>query len=95
MNIAIVNNMVPFLYGGAEFLAESLSEKLKEYGHQSIVITYPFKWVPKEAILDSIMAVKLNQIDNCDLVIALKFPAYFINHSNKKLWLLHQFRQAH
>ncbi|WP_124065171.1 glycosyltransferase family 4 protein [Clostridium sp. E02] len=95
MKIAIVNNMVPYLYGGAEFLADSLCKKLGEYGHQSIVISYPFKWAPKEAILDSIMAVRLNELDNCDLVIALKFPAYYINHPNKKLWLLHQFRQAY
>lgn len=95
MKIAIANNMVPYLYGGAEFLADSLCKKLGEYGHQSIVITYPFKWEPKEAIMDSIMAVKLNQLYNTDMVIGLKFPAYYIEHPNKKLWLLHQFRQAY
>ncbi len=95
MKIAIVNNMVPFLYGGAEFLADSLCGKFKEYGHQSQVITYPFNWVPKENILASISAVCLNKLDNVDLVIALKFPAYYIEHPNKKLWLLHQFRQAY
>jgi len=95
VKIAVVNNTVPFLYGGAEFLADSLCGKLKEYGFQSCVIKFPFSWVPKEAILDSIMAVRLNQICNCDMVIALKFPAYYIEHPNKKLWLLHQFRQAY
>jgi glycosyltransferase involved in cell wall biosynthesis len=30
-----------------------------------------------------------------DLVIALKFPAYLTTFANKKLWLLHQFRQAY
>lgn len=87
--------MVPFLYGGAEFLADSLCNKLKEYGHQSQVITYPFSWVPKDAILESMMAVRLNKLENTDMVIALKFPAYYIEHPNKKLWLLHQFRQAY
>lgn len=95
MKIAIVNNMVPFLYGGAEFLADSLSKNLKEFGHQADVITYPFSWSPKEAIIDSMLAVRLSKLDNCDLVIALKFPAYYIEHPNKKLWLLHQFRQAY
>ena len=47
MKIAIVNNMVPFLYGGAEFLADSLNSKFKEYGYDSQVITYPFSWTPK------------------------------------------------
>lgn len=95
MKIAIVNNMVPFIYGGAEFLADSLCKKLNEYGHQAQVITYPFSWVPKEAIMESIMAVRLNKLCNADMVIALKFPAYYIEHPNKKLWLLHQFRQAY
>lgn len=95
LKIAIVNNMVPFLYGGAEFLADSLCEKLRQYGHQSLVITYPFSWAPKETIIDNIMAIRLNSLSNCDMVIALKFPAYYIEHPNKKLWLLHQFRQAY
>lgn len=95
MKIAIVNNMVPFLYGGAEFLADSLKKKLIESGYEAQVITYPFAWNPKEAILDSMMAVRMNVLDNVDQVIALKFPAYYIEHPNKKLWLLHQFRQAY
>lgn len=95
MKIAIVSNMVPYLYGGAEFLEDSLCKRLGEYGYQSMVISYPLKWEPKEAILDSIMAVKLNQLHKADMVIGLKFPAYYIEHPNKKLWLLHQFRQAY
>lgn len=87
--------MVPFLYGGAEFLADSLCIRLKEYGYQAQVVTYPFNWVPKENILASISAVCLSRLENTDMVIALKFPAYYINHPNKKLWLLHQFRQAY
>ncbi len=95
MKIAIVNNMVPFLYGGAEFLADSLNSKFKEYGYDSQVITYPFSWTPKQNILDSILAVRLSVLENVDQVVALKFPAYYIEHPNKKLWLLHQFRQAY
>ena len=95
MKVAVVNNMVPFLHGGAEFLADSLSKKLREYGHDSTVIKFPFRWEPKTAIIDSIMAVKVSQLYNVDMVIGLKFPAYYIEHPNKKLWLLHQFRQAY
>ena len=32
---------------------------------------------------------------NVDRTIALKFPAYLIPHTEKTLWLLHQFRQAY
>ena len=30
-----------------------------------------------------------------DRIITLKFPSYYISHSNKVLWLLHQHRQAY
>lgn len=95
MKIAIVNNMVPFIYGGAEFLADSLAEKLVEYGHKAQVIRLPFAWSSAAQIAESMLAVKLTRIINTDKVIALKFPAYYIEHPNKTLWLLHQFRQAY
>lgn len=95
MKIAIVNNMNPFLYGGAEFLADSLRDKFAEYGHDAQVYRYPFSWNTLESILDSIMQIRLSKITNTDMVIGLKFPAYYIDHPNKKLWLLHQFRQAY
>jgi glycosyltransferase involved in cell wall biosynthesis len=39
-------------------------------------------------------------LENCwagkiDLCIGLKFPAYFIPHSNKVIWALHQYRAAY
>ncbi len=95
MKIAIVNNCVPFLYGGAEFLADSLCDKFKEYGHQAMVIRIPFKWHPPNSILEHMLACRLMHLDNVDRVVALKFPAFYIPHSNKVLWMLHQFRQAY
>ena len=38
MKIAIVTTKVPFLYGGAEFLADSLCSKLSEYGYDWFII---------------------------------------------------------
>ena len=32
---------------------------------------------------------------NTDLMIGLKFPAYLVPHTRKRLWLLHQYRQAY
>lgn len=95
MKIAIVTNCVPFIYGGAEFLADSLKDKLIEYGHKAQVIQVPFAWEPSSRVLEHILACRLLKIGNTDRVIALKFPAYYIEHDNKVLWLLHQFRQAY
>ncbi len=95
MKIAVVNNCVPFVYGGAELLADGLQAKLLEYGHQALVVKIPFKWYPPQEILDHMMACRLLQLENVDKVIALKFPVYYLKHPNKVLWLVHQFRQAY
>lgn len=95
MKIAIVTNQVPFVQGGAEFLVNNLKDKLIEYGHEAQEIQLPFSWYPQERIIDSMLAVKLTRIENTDKVIAMKFPAYYIDHPNKQIWLMHQFRQCY
>jgi glycosyltransferase involved in cell wall biosynthesis len=95
MKIAIVNNQVPFVYGGAEFLADWLRERLSAAGHSCEVIRLPFKWNPPQRIVEHMLAARLVKLPTVDRVIALKFPAYYVEHDNKVLWLLHQFRQAY
>jgi glycosyltransferase involved in cell wall biosynthesis len=95
MKIAIVNNQAPFVRGGAELLAEWLSQKLEEYGHQAEIVRIPFQWNPPERIVDHMLAARLVRLANVDRVVAFKFPAYYVPHESKVLWLLHQFRQAY
>jgi len=101
MKIAIVNNYVPFVYGGAEFLADSLQTKLREYGHEAMTVKIPFTWEPPSKVLENILLNRLMRLNqdvyklNFDRVIALKFPAYYVEHPDKVLWLLHQFRQVY
>jgi glycosyltransferase involved in cell wall biosynthesis len=95
MRIAILNNWVPFLRGGAEYLAEGLPAKLREYGHEAILVRLPYSWHPPERVVEAILACRCVRLENVDRVIGLKFPAYHVPHPNKVLWLLHQFRQAY
>jgi glycosyltransferase involved in cell wall biosynthesis len=95
MRIVILNNAAPFVRGGAEHLAEALTLKCQEFGHSSTLIRIPFRWEPPETILDQILACRMFRIPNADLVVAFKFPAYFVPHPNKVLWIVHQFRQAY
>jgi glycosyltransferase involved in cell wall biosynthesis len=95
MKVAIVNTWVPFIYGGAEHLADTVKTKIQEHGHEAILIKVPFKWYPSQNILNHILASRLIRVDHADRVIAFKFPAYYVEHDNKVLWLLHQFRQAY
>ncbi len=95
MKIAIVNNCVPFVRGGAEHLADALFSKLEEYGHPALLVRIPFRWEPPSKIVEHMLACRLLRLPAVDRVIAFKFPAYFVPHPNKVLWLLHQFRQAY
>ena len=95
MKIAVVNNWVPFIRGGAEHLAEAVTGKLNEYGHEAILVKLPFRWHPPEKILEHMLACRSMRLANCDRVIAMKFPAYYLPHPNKVLWLVHQFRQVY
>jgi glycosyltransferase involved in cell wall biosynthesis len=95
MKVAIVNNQAPFVWGGAEELAVALRARIVERGHEAEILRIPFRWDPPERILDHIVAARLLRIENADRVIAFKFPAYYVRHESKVLWLLHQFRQAY
>jgi glycosyltransferase involved in cell wall biosynthesis len=97
MKITIANVQAPFVRGGAEFLADSLALKLREAGHVVEILRVPFKWYPMDALRRQMVACRLLKASagSPDLVIALKFPAYLMPFKNKKVWLLHQFRQVY
>jgi glycosyltransferase involved in cell wall biosynthesis len=100
MRILIATVHVPFIRGGAEVHAEGLRDALRAAGHEVEIIAVPFKWYPPERIVDHMLACRLLDVSEVmgtpvDLVIGLRFPAYLIPHSNKVLWILHQFRTAY
>lgn len=100
MNIAVLNTQIPFCVGGAEVLADDLVNALNARGHRATVVTVPFKWYPQQSLLDNMIACKLLDIEDyngvrIDKVIALKFPLWLIEHSEKSLWILHQHRTAY
>jgi glycosyltransferase involved in cell wall biosynthesis len=100
LRIAIATVQVPFIKGGAEMLVELLKEELVKRGHQAEIVTIPFKWYPTETLLNSMIMgrmIDLTEIngEKIDIVIAMKFPAYFLKHPNKIIWLMHQHRQAY
>lgn len=100
MKIAIAMVQVPFIRGGAEIHAEMLKAELIKRGHQADIVTIPFKWYPASTLLDCMLmgrTMDLTEVngEKIDRVIAMKFPAFYIKHENKVLWLLHQHRQAY
>jgi glycosyltransferase involved in cell wall biosynthesis len=100
VRIAIATVQVPFIRGGAEYLAENLKSQLVERGYETDIISMPFKWYPATTIKNSILTsqlIDLTEVNGIpiDLLICLKFPVYYTRHENKVLWLLHQHRQAY
>ncbi len=100
MRIAVCSPQVPFAHGGAEVLAEQLTDELRTRGHEAALVTVPFKWYPGERVLTQAFLWRLVDLEETDgrpvdLVIATKFPSYVVRHPNKVVWLVHQFRQAY
>lgn len=100
MKIAIAMVQVPFIKGGAEIQAQMLCDELKKRGHEADIITIPFKWYPVKSLLDCMLAGRMLDLtevngEKIDMVIAMKFPAYYVKHENKVVWLMHQHRQAY
>ncbi len=100
MRIAVCAPKVPFVYGGAEILAETLVAELRTRGHEADLVTIPFKWYPRARVLTQALLWRLTDLEEADgrridLVIATKFPSYAVRHPNKVVWLVHQFRQAY
>jgi glycosyltransferase involved in cell wall biosynthesis len=97
MKISILLSQAPFVWGGAEYHAETLAKRLRDRGHQAELVRIPFKWYPAQAILEHMLACRHLRLGtgDPDLVIPMKFPVYLAPYPNKKVWLLHQFRQVY
>jgi glycosyltransferase involved in cell wall biosynthesis len=100
MRIAVCAPQVPFSRGGAEILAERLTDELNAREHAAELVTVPFKWYPGTRVLTQAFLWRLLDLEESDgrpidLVIATKFPSYVVRHPNKVVWLVHQFRQAY
>src|SRR5947208_16990993 len=100
MRLAVCMPQVPFERGGTEIFADGLVRALREHGHETELVTVPYKWYPAERVLTQAFLWRLLDLDEADgrpidLVVATKFPSYCVRHQNKVAWVLHQFRQAY
>jgi glycosyltransferase involved in cell wall biosynthesis len=98
--IVVCEAQVPFVRGGAERLVRELVDQLQLAGYRAELVSVPFKWYPKEEILAHAAAWRLLDLSESngrriDLVIATKFPTYFVRHPRKVTWLVHQYRAAY
>lgn len=100
MRIAVVRPQVPFAHGGVEIFCDALVEELRRRDHEADSVTVPFKWYPGTRVLTQAFLWRLLDLTEADgkridLVVATKFPSYLVRHAEKRVWLVHQFRQAY
>jgi glycosyltransferase involved in cell wall biosynthesis len=98
--IVVCEAQVPFVHGGAEVHVRELVRELRARRYQAELVSVPFKWYPKDEILPHAAAWRLLDLSESngqpiDLVIASKFPSYFVRHPRKVAWLIHQYRAAY
>jgi len=95
--ISVVTSYIPFVYGGNEILAETLSKKLRESGYESSVIYVPQNPFGKQ--FSAYLSARFTDLEfkgcdnHIDQVISLKFPAYAVRHENHVCWLSHRMRE--
>ena len=100
MKIAIATAQVPFISGGAEFMTAELVRVLREFGHNTEVVSLPFRFGPHSEVKRNMNAWSSESFDkfdcgHIDKVICLKFPSFYLNHPNKRVWLMHQHRSVY
>jgi glycosyltransferase involved in cell wall biosynthesis len=100
MRIAVLRPQVPFARGGAEIFTDRLVDELRARGHEAELVSVPFKWYPGTRVLTQAFLWRLLDLEEADgkridAVVATKFPSYLVRHRDKRVWLVHQFRQAY
>ena len=95
---AVCAPQVPLERGGTGS-SWDVVDQLRERDHE-VELVILFKWYPgprplREALVWRLLDLEEVQGRSIDLLLATKFPSYAIRHSNKVVWLVHQFRQAY
>lgn len=100
MNIAIPSIHTPFVRGGDYLMTGGLKTALEKSGHRVEIIRYPFDYCSVPAISELMDFCAHQNVESfngypVDKVIALQFPAYYVQHPDKSLWLMHQYRAVY
>jgi len=98
--ICVCSAQVPFVYGGSEILNEELVKRIRARGHHVEPVRLPLQTQPHEELLKSCLAWRMINLDfieleTIDLIICSRFPSYMAPHTNKVVWLNHQYRQIY
>ena len=66
MRLAVCMPQVPFERGGTEIFADGLVQALREHGHETELVTVPFKWYPGERVLTQAFLWRLLDLEEAN-----------------------------
>ncbi len=92
MKIGLISSDPGKSYGGTEVLIDQLHRKLVQKGHDIEIIYHASKFANQHEIIETIYEVQKLEVSHLDMVIAFRFPSYYVRHPRKLVWLFHQFR---
>ena len=98
--VLVLESQTPFVRGGAEILARELVGALRARGYEADLVSIPFRDSPRDELMAHAAVWRLIDLRTAlhrsvDVVIATKFPTYFVRHPAKVAWLVHQHRAAY
>jgi glycosyltransferase involved in cell wall biosynthesis len=97
MRVVISDIQVPFISGGGEALADGLLQACRRAGHETELVTMPFRFSPDSEVVRTVASWEAENFGDLngyapEVVICLRFPSYCLSHPRKVVWLLHQHR---
>src|SRR5205814_8773470 len=93
VKVAVATTQDLFVKGGATSHAAGLAHALAARGHEVELVQIPFDWSSKVEVLRQAYQWRLLDLrDTADLLVTLKFPAFYVRAARKVAWVLHQHR---
>lgn len=97
--IVVAEARVPFAPDGAELHARSLVAELRKRGHDAESVALPFvdrkSELLKQACAWRMLNLSSGNRGPIDVLIATRFPTWFVRHPRKIVWMMHQYRPAY
>lgn len=75
-------------------IVHDLAAALRAAGQEVEVLQIPFRDYWRE-VPQQTYALRMLQLENSDLLIAIRNPSHVLKHHNKKLWFIHHYRGAY
>ena len=92
MKVIIASTFLPSVKGGGTQIVEWLADEIELRGHDVEILWLPFDY-NTEHLIRQVAALRMIDLsDVCDIVIAIRWPAFLIKHPRKRTWFIHHHR---